>query len=314
MGAGAGVQSREGQTFSGESLVARYASFVKLPHTLFALPFAGVGVVLASYGYADRLDFATVGWVVLAFTAARFAAMGFNRIVDRRWDALNARTAQRELPAGRLSLPQVTTAVAVASAVFIAAAWMLNPLCGVLAPVALAWVFFYSYTKRFTRHAHHVLGISLGIAPAGAFLAVSGQWPDPWWGLPLLSAAVMLWTAGFDVIYAIQDIDFDRQHGLKSVPAEVGARGALRRARLWHALSFVLFATIGAVGLFGVGPLYFGAVAVMAGLLVYEHRLIGGGDPARVDLRLIDRAFFQANIGVSAAFFVFTLLDRLAAL
>jgi 4-hydroxybenzoate polyprenyltransferase len=300
----------EGQTYAGGSLAARYASFVKLPHTLFALPFAGVGVVLASYAYAHNITVGAVGWIVLAFTSARFAAMGFNRIVDRRWDALNPRTASRELPAGRLTVSQATTAVTVSAALFMVSAWMLNPLCGVLAPVALAWIFFYSYTKRFTSWAHHVLGLALGIAPAGAFLAVAGAWPQPWYALPLLSAAVMFWVAGFDVIYALQDVDFDRAHGLRSVPARVGARGALLRARLSHAVSFLLFTALGALGLFGVGWLFFGGVLVMAALLVYEHVLIGDGDPAHIDLPRIDRAFFHANVGVSLAFFVFTLLDR----
>lgn len=301
---------REGQTFGGSSLASRYASFVKLPHTLFALPFAGVGAILASWEYGRNLTLEAVGWIVLAFTAARFAAMGFNRIVDRRFDALNPRTARRELPAGTLSLAQAVTAVVVASIIFLAAAFMLNPLCGLLAPPALGWIFFYSYTKRFTLWAHHVLGMGLGIAPAGAFLAISGVWPDPWYVLPVLVAAVMFWVAGFDVIYALQDVEFDRTHGLHSIPARVGARGALRRARIFHGLSFLLFAAIPVFRMLPVGLLYSGALVVMAGLLIYEHRLIGSGDPASLDLGRIDRAFFHANVGVSLAFFVFTLLDR----
>jgi 4-hydroxybenzoate polyprenyltransferase len=306
-----GVQ--EGQTYSGASLPARFASFVKLPHTLFALPFAGVGAVLASYTYVNGLTPAAAGWIVLAFTAARFAAMGFNRIVDRRWDALNPRTAARELPAGKLSLSQAKAAVVVASIIFMVAAWMLNPLCGMLAPVALAWILFYSYTKRFTPFAHHVLGIALGIAPAGAYLAVSGVWPEPWYALPVLSAAVMFWVAGFDVIYSVQDAEFDQRHGLHSLPARFGARGALRLARVFHATSFLLFAAIGGLRLFPVGTAYFGAVAVMAALLVYEHRIIGNGDPARLDLARVDRAFFHANVAVSTSFLLFTVTDRLLA-
>jgi 4-hydroxybenzoate polyprenyltransferase len=303
---------REGQTIAGESLAARYASFVKLPHTLFALPFAGVGAILASYEVPGGITVASVGWIVLAFTAARFAAMGFNRIVDRRWDALNPRTAQRELPAGRLSVNQAATAVVTASITFIVASWMLNPLCGMLAPVALAWVFFYSYTKRFTSGAHFVLGLGLGIAPAGAYLAVTGAWSQPWLALPVLSAAVMFWVAGFDVIYSLQDLDFDREHGLRSIPARVGARGALLRARAAHGMAFALFAAIGLSGWFGVGPIFMGGVLVMAGLLVFEHRVIGNGDPARLDLPRIDRSFFHANVAVSLSFLAFTLLDRFA--
>lgn len=302
---------REGQTFDGGSLAARYASFVKLPHTLFALPFAGVGAILASYDYGANLTFEAAGWIVLAFTAARFAAMGFNRIIDRRYDAMNPRTARRELPAGTLSLTQAVTAVVVAAAVFLLAAFMLNPLCGLLAPVALAWIFFYSYTKRFTSWAHHVLGLALGIAPAGAFLAVSGVWPEPWYLLPVLAAAVMFWVAGFDVIYALQDVEFDRAHGLHSIPARLGPARALQSARVYHGISFALFAAILAFGLLPLGLFYAGALLVMAGLLVYEHRLTGSGDPSKLDLRRIDRAFFHANVGVSMSFFVFTLLDRL---
>jgi 4-hydroxybenzoate polyprenyltransferase len=302
---------REGQTFDGGSLLARYASFVKLPHTLFALPFAGVGAVLASYDYRGNVTFEAVGWIVLAFTAARFTAMGFNRIVDRRYDALNPRTAWRELPAGTLSLAQAIAAVLAAALIFVIAAFMLNPLCGLLAPVALAWIFFYSYTKRFTAWSHHVLGLALGIAPAGAFLAVSGVWPEPWYLLPVLAFAVMFWVAGFDVIYALQDVDFDRTHGLHSIPARIGAQGALGRARLFHALSFLLFGAITVFDMLPVGIFYAAALVVMAGLLVYEHRLIGAGDPATVDLSRIDRAFFHANVGVSLSFFAFTLLDRL---
>jgi 4-hydroxybenzoate polyprenyltransferase len=302
---------QEGQTFAGASLAARYASFVKLPHTLFALPFAGVGAVLASYEYGAGVKFATIGWIVLAFTAARFAAMGFNRIVDRRFDALNPRTARRELPAGTLTLTQAVVAVAIAAATFVLAAFMLNPLCGMLSPLALAWIFFYSYTKRFTAWAHHVLGLALGIAPAGAFLAISGVWPEPWFALPVLAGAVMFWVAGFDVIYALQDLEFDRAHGLRSIPETVGRAGALRRARIFHGLSFILFASIVVTRMMPVGWLYAGAVGIMGGLIVYEHRLIGPADAAALDQGRFDRAFFHANVGVSTSFFVFTLLDRL---
>lgn len=305
------THAREGQTFGGGSLAARYASFVKLPHTLFALPFAGVGAILATWEFGGNLTFQAAGWIVLAFTAARFAAMGFNRIVDRRWDALNPRTARRELPAGTLSLTQAVTAVVVAAATFVVASFMLNPLCGMLAPVALAWIFFYSYTKRFTSYAHHVLGLALGIAPAGAFLAVSGVWPEPWYVLPVLAGAVMFWVAGFDVIYALQDVEFDRAYGLHSIPARVGSVGALRRARIYHGVSFLLFGAVLAFGMLPVGLFYAGALVVMAALLIHEHRLAGSGREGAFDIMRVDRAFFHANVGVSMSFFLFTLLDRL---
>jgi 4-hydroxybenzoate polyprenyltransferase len=213
---------------------------------------------------------------------------------------------------GKLTLGQAVAAVVVACALFIgSAAWMLNPLCGWLSPLALGWILFYSYTKRFTAFAHHVLGVALGIAPAGAFLAVSGTWPEPWFALPLLVAAVMFWVAGFDTIYAVQDLDFDRRQGLHSIPVRFGATRALRLARVFHGLSFLLFAALWAFQVFPVGTLYLGGVLVMAALLVHEHRVIGPGDPSRIDLRAIDRAFFHANVAVSMSFFAFTLLDRL---
>ncbi len=303
-------QQREGQTFVGESLLARYASFVKLPHTLFALPFAGVGALLASYTYADRLHLLAIVWIVLAFTAARFAAMGFNRIVDRAHDARNPRTRMRELPAGKLTLPQATVAVAVAAVLFVVVAWQLNPLCGWLSPVALAWIFLYSYTKRFTSFSHYVLGLSLAMAPVGAYLAIAGQWSRPATALLVLAVAVMFWVAGFDVVYAIQDIDFDRQNRLHSTPAKLGARKALLRARVLHMASVAAFVAIAAFALFPVGMIYALGVGIMGGLLLIEHRIVR--EP--LDMKKIDRAFFQLNVLVSTSFFFCTLLDRIVTL
>jgi 4-hydroxybenzoate polyprenyltransferase len=302
---------REGQVFAGSSLPARYASLVKLPHTLFALPFAGMGAVLASYTFADRVTVLAVVCIVVAFTAARFAAMGFNRIVDRRWDALNPRTRARELPSGRLTTAQAVVAVAAASIVFVATAWLLNPLCGLLAPLALAWIFCYSYTKRFTTWAHHVLGVALGVAPAGAYLAISGAWPVPWYALPVVVAAVMFWVAGFDIIYAVQDVEFDRAHSLHSIPARYGVARALQLARVFHALAFLLFLLLRALELFPVGDVYLLGVLVLAGLLLLEHRIAGVTRAAELDLQRVDRAFFRANVAVSFSIFAFTLLDRL---
>ena len=300
---------REGQTYGGGSLASRYASFVKLPHTLFALPFAGVGALLASYTHADRITVAMIGWILLAFTSARFAAMGFNRIVDRQHDARNPRTQMRELPSGKLTLTQAWLAVLVASALFVFAAFKLNPLCGMLAPVALVWIFFYSYTKRFTSYAHLVLGLSLGIAPVGAYLAVTGEWSQPAVALVIVAIAVMCWVAGFDVVYALQDLEFDRANNLHSIPARIGPDRSLRVARGLHVLSVLAFMSV--VWLFPVGLLYSLGVVVMIGLLFYEHRLLGGLRFEQLDLKLIDRAFFKVNVLVSTSFFVFTLLDRL---
>lgn len=301
----------EAQTFTGASLAARYASFVKLPHTLFALPFAGVGAVLASYVHADGITTASIFWIVLAFTAARFAAMGFNRIVDRHYDALNPRTRLRELPSGRLSLRQAWGAVVALSLVFVFAAWQLNPLCGWLAPVALAWIFFYSYTKRFTSWAHNVLGLALGIAPVGAFLAVAGEWSDPWYALVMLAAAVMFWVAGFDIIYSFQDLDFDREQGLHSLASRQGPRRGLTWARLFHGLAVTLFFLLWLPAAFPVQWLYLIGVLAMAALLLHEHALVRGQTAEELDLPRVNRAFFRVNVAVSTTFFAFVLLDRL---
>ena len=304
-------QAREGQTFGGASLAARYASFVKLPHTLFALPFAGVGAILASYTYAQNVTWRAILLILVAFTSARFAAMGFNRIVDRKHDALNPRTRQRELPAGKLTLSQAWVAVILASALFMAAAAALNPLVGYLSPIALAWIFFYSYTKRFTSYAHLVLGLSLGIAPVGAYLAISGEWTQPWYALLLLAAGVMTWVAGFDIVYALQDLEFDRQHKLHSIPARYGTRRSLLIARVLHMIAVAAFLAIAHFQLFPVSWLYAVAVGFMGGLLLYEHRLVSGLNDGRIDLNTIDRAFFKVNVIVSTTFFTCTLLDRL---
>ena len=305
------VDRREGQTFSGASLASRYASFVKLPHTLFALPFAGVGAVLASYEYAHRITVGMIGWILLAFTCARFAAMGFNRIVDRHHDARNPRTKQRELPSGKLTLTQAWAAVLVAAAVFVFASFRLNALCGMLSPVALAWVFFYSYTKRFTSSAHLVLGLSLGIAPVGAYLAITGTWSQPAVALVVLAAAVMCWVAGFDIIYALQDLEFDREHGLHSIPARLGPDRSLLAARVLHVSAVLAFTAVIAFGLFPVRWLYAMGVGFMVGLLIYEHRLLAGMKFDDLDIRIIDLAFFRVNVLVSTTFFVCTFLDRL---
>ncbi|HUF66781.1 MAG TPA: UbiA-like polyprenyltransferase [Gemmatimonadaceae bacterium] len=292
---------REGQTFTGGSAWVRYVNFVKLPHTVFALPFALVGSVLATRSTAVTPGM--ILWIVVAFTAARFAAMGFNRIADRRLDALNPRTKSRELPAGAISLAEAWISVLLASFLFVTAAWQLNPLCLLLSPVALAWIFFYSYTKRFTSWSHVVLGLGLSIAPVGGYLAVAGVWSDPWWMLASLAVAVATWVAGFDVLYALQDVEFDREQGLYSVPVLAGERGALVVARVLHAVTVgaLIVAGFGA----GLGALYWIGVAVAAALLTYEHSLVLPGDLSR-----LDAAFFTMNGVISITFFAFVLLDR----
>lgn len=293
---------REGQTFGGASRLVAYINLVKLPHTVFALPFALVGVVLGSYRRPLRL--ADVGWVILAFTAARFAAMAFNRIVDRELDRRNPRTALRELPRGVLSVTEAWVSVLLASALFVYAASRLNTLCLLLSPVALAWVFFYSFTKRFTRWSHLVLGMSLAIAPVGGYLAVVGAWSRPWWMLIALAIAVATWVAGFDIFYSLQDVSFDRQERLESIPAALGEESAIRVARIMHGVSIAALIAVGVV--IQAGGWYWIGVALAAALLLYEHSLVSAND-----LSQLGAAFFTMNGMISIAFFFFVLLDRL---
>ena len=299
--------AREGQTFAGGSRLATYASFVKLPHTVFALPFALVGVVIASY--ERSVTWAMLGWVVLAFTAARFAAMGFNRIVDREYDAHNPRTRMRELPRGAMTVREAWLSVGVATVVFVLAAGRLNRLCLWLSPIALAWVFFYSFTKRFTRFAHLALGVGMSIAPVGGYLAVTGRWSEPWWLLCVLAAAVVTWGAGFDVLYALPDIAFDRAHGLYSIPAALGERGAIAVSRGLHAMTLLALALVGVGAYEGdalATVLYWCGVLVVAVLLLYEHSLVKPGD-----LSKLDAAFFTMNGIISMLLFGFVLAGRL---
>ena len=292
----------EGQTFAGESVLARWMSFVKLPHTVFALPFALVGVTLATR--VAPLTLAMLGWVVLAFTCARWVAMAVNRIVDREFDARNPRTAQREIPRGAIGVRDAWVTVAVAAGLFLWASAQLNTLCAKLAPVALAWVCFYSFTKRFTRYAHLVLGLGLAIAPVGGFLAVTGAWSDPWWMLAALTVAVMTWSAGFDILYALPDIEFDRSQGLHSIPAAVGVARALGIARALHVLTVLALGT--AVWAAGAGALAWVGVAVAGAILLYEHQLVSSTDLSR-----LDAAFFTMNGVISITFLAFVVLDRI---
>lgn len=295
----------EGQTLRGRGRLVDYSNLVRLPHTVFALPFAIVGVTLASYrAPVAPLD---VLWIVLAFTSARFAAMGFNRIADRAIDARNPRTQNREIPTGRLSVVEAAVAVAIASFVFIASAGMLNRLCLLLSPLALGWIFFYSYTKRFTRWAHLVLGFSLAIAPVGAYLAVIGEWSDPATALLALAGAVLCWVAGFDILYSLQDEEFDRRNGLHSIPATFGASRAIGISRILHALCFILFFASG--GLFaGVTVVYYLGVVMIGVMLVYEQSLVRADDLSR-----IDAAFFNINGAISLLFCLMVVAERLLA-
>jgi len=291
----------EAQTFAGESLLVRYVNFVRLPHTVFALPFALLGVVAASFRYPIGLR--QVALVVVAFTAARFVAMGFNRIADKELDAKNPRTRTRELPAGRLSPAQAWAAVVVAAIAFEAAAWALNPLCLMLSPVALAVITLYSYAKRFTWWSHLWLGVGDAIAGPAGYLAIAGRWSDPWWLLPVLAVAVTLWVAGFDVFYALQDEAFDRAEGLQSAVVRFGRTGSIVLAKLMHGLTVVALLVCGRAA--GFGWPYVAGVVAGAAILAWEHRLVKPGDLSR-----LNAAFFTANGLISIIVFLGALGDR----
>jgi 4-hydroxybenzoate polyprenyltransferase len=293
--------AREGQTFSGDSLLARYVNFVKLPHTLFALPFALLGVLAASF--MDPVTPRVVALVVIAFSAARWAAMGFNRIADRQFDARNPRTLSRELPQGRLSLKQAWVSVIVAAALFVTAAAMLNPLCFLLSPVALAWILLYSMSKRFTWWPHLWLGAGLAIAPVGGYLAVTGRWSEPWWVLIAITLGVATWVAGFDIFYALPDEGFDRTEGLRSAVVRLGEKRAIRLAKLLHGVTIPSLAAFG-YGV-GFGLWYYLGLIVATGILAYEHQLVKPGDLSR-----LNAAFFTMNGVMSVVVFSFALVDR----
>jgi 4-hydroxybenzoate polyprenyltransferase len=274
---------------------------IKFEHSVFALPFALTGALLAfrQNGFDAPGIWRQLLWIVVAMVAARSAAMAFNRLIDAPIDARNPRTRMRAIPTGMLSPRFAWCFTVAASLLLFFAAYELNPLCLRLAPLALAVLFFYSYTKRFTTFSHLVLGLSLGIAPAAAWIAVRGSL-DP--RILLLTAAVMFWTAGFDVIYSCQDYDFDRQEGLWSVPRVLGIAAALRVAKLLHIsmvaclLALVYTLHVGALALAGVG-----AIVV---LLIYEHNLVKPADLSRVNA-----AFFTMNGYVSVLFFLFWAAD-----
>jgi 4-hydroxybenzoate polyprenyltransferase len=279
--------------------VAKFLRMVKFEHTLFALPFALAAAAIAARGHG--LSVARSAGIVVAMAGARTAAMGFNRIVDRHIDARNPRTARRELPTGAISLRAAWAMTIAASCVFFAAAAALGPLCLALAPIALAILLGYSLTKRFTALCHLFLGLAIAGGPAGAWIAVRG---DFGWTPGLLMLAVGCWIAGFDILYALADRDFDRAAGLHSIPARLGVKGALVMSALLHAVTAaVLFALAPAAGL---GVPYLAGVAVVTALLVYEHAIVRPSDLSRLDI-----AFFNLNGWVSVAFFVATLVDVL---
>jgi len=265
---------------------------IKIEHTLFALPFAFLGAVLAAAGMPTAKQ---ILWITVAMVGARSTAMAFNRIVDRDIDARNPRTSMRAIPAGLLSVAFVWMFTLIAALVFLFAAAMLNRLTLMLAPVALASIIFYSFSKRWTLLSHIILGWCLSIAPTGAWIAVRGAIDSP---VPLLlSLLVLLWTAGFDVLYACQDYDFDRQEGLHSIPARFGVARSLWIARLLHGGAFGALVTL--YWLTGLGSLALAGVLVTAALLVYQHTLVRADDLSR-----LNAAFFTTNAFVSVILFL----------
>jgi 4-hydroxybenzoate polyprenyltransferase len=271
---------------------------IKWEHSIFALPFALCGAMLAAGG---RPTLHQLTWIIIAMVSARSAAMAFNRVADAAIDAANPRTRTRALPAGDLTPAFVTTFVVASCAIFVLAASELNHLAFVLSPIALAVVLLYSYTKRFTRWSHLVLGFALGIAPAAAWIAVRGSL-DP--RILLLTAAVTFWVGGFDVLYACQDYEFDRQSDLHSIPRYLGIRGALAVARAFHIIMLILL--IALIVTFGLGKLAIAGVIAVALLLAYEHSLV-----STHDLSKLNAAFFTMNGVISVVFFVFIAGDLL---
>jgi 4-hydroxybenzoate polyprenyltransferase len=279
------------------TLIKRYLDLIKFEHTIFALPFALISLLVASEG---RPSWHVLFWVLMAMVGARSAAMAFNRVVDWKIDAANPRTADRHIPAGAMSVAGAWMFVVLSAALLVLAAWMLNPLCFRLSPVALAVVLGYSYMKRFSPLAHLVLGLGLAIAPVGAWLAVTGEFAAfPLW----LAASVMFWVAGFDTIYGCQDLDFDRQAGLHSMASRLGVDRALMVSRVFHVLSIAFMAGAVRRGP-GLGLVSLGGVVVMTGLLAWEQAIVRGGD-----MRRIDKAFFEINSWIGMVLLAVVVVD-----
>lgn len=278
--------------------VANYLSLIKFSHTVFALPFAFIGFCLAIFKDGYSFQPKLLGLMLLCMVFARSAAMGFNRWIDRRFDKLNPRTANREIPAGVIGAKNALVFVLASSILFVGTTWFINPLCFALSFVALFVVLFYSYTKRFTALCHLVLGLGLSLAPIGAYLSVTGAFNM----LPILfSLLVLTWVSGFDIIYALQDEAFDRSQNLYSIPAMLGTKNALMVSRFLHIGSGVLVLLAGIYGHFNF--LYWIGAVIYISMLIYQHRLVKPSDLSRVNI-----AFINTNSIASICFAVFTIL------
>jgi 4-hydroxybenzoate polyprenyltransferase len=275
--------------------LATYLSFVRFSHSVFALPFALTGALLA--WRVQPFSWSQVGWIVVCMVAARSAAMGFNRLVDARWDALNPRTAMRELPRGAMTRREATAFVLVASAVFVFGAAQLSTLCLILAPVALAIVFWYSLAKRFTTYTQMFRGLAMAVAPVGGWIAAGGRTgAEPW----LLGLAIGLWVGGFDILYACQDVEFDRGHGLRSIPVRFGVAQSIRLSRVMHAGAVVVMVALWRVA--DLPTVYLAGVAIVAALLAYEQSLVSHDDLSQV------KKAFDLNGYVGIIYFASTAL------
>ena len=278
--------------------IADYLRLIKFSHSIFALPFAFTSALIAANGIPT---FSQIFWITVAMVGGRTGAMGMNRIIDRKIDALNPRTKNRELPRGVIKTGEAFIFTIIAFALLLFAAYKLNPLCLKISPIVLLVLFTYSYTKRFTWLSHIVLGTALSLAPLGAWIAIKGTFD---FQILPLCFAVMFWVAGFDVFYAMQDIDFDKKHGLYSIPSAFGIKTSLRIARLFHLITIAML--LGLMPIFNLGVLYLFGVLIASALMLYEHSLI---KPA--DLSKLDMAFFNMNGYISITIFVFTLMNYL---
>jgi 4-hydroxybenzoate polyprenyltransferase len=278
--------------------VSLYLKMIKFSHSIFALPFAFTAALIAASGIPSLSQ---VLWITLAMVGARSGAMGLNRIIDREIDKDNPRTAGREIPKGLIKVSEAIGFVVLSFGCMILAAFMLNPLCLMLSPIAIGVLFLYSFTKRFTWTAHFILGLAISAAPLGAWVAIKGAF-DP--AVIPLAVAVIFWLAGFDVLYALQDREFDMRHGLFSIPQKFGIAKSLIFARMFHAVAFGLLVLNGA--LFGLGISYWAGMFITAGLFLYEHSLVKINDLGRLDM-----AFFNMNGYISMTVFLFTLADFL---
>jgi len=292
-------EDKKGTMNTAIDKIAVYLRMIKFSHSVFALPFAFTSALIASSGIPELRK---IVWIVIAMVGARSGAMGMNRIIDRKIDSANPRTRGREIPRGAIGVFEAVLLVIVSFVFFAYAAYMLNPLCLKLSPLAIAVLIAYSYTKRFTWMSHFVLGLAISAAPLGAWMAVKGSFDIE---IIPLSIAVIFWLAGFDVLYALQDIDFDTTYGLYSMPKRFGVRKSIYFSRIFHMTSFFLLVTNGMI--FKLGGVYWTGMFLTAGLFLYEHSLIREDDLSKLDF-----AFFNMNGYISLTVFIFTLMDYMA--